>query len=125
MRFEKRSAGRLGAVMQLRVDIGEVRFMVTKVAEPKVDFATNAQKVDKRSGALLWQVQVMALDESGGEILTVVVDAEPVFRVGEFVQVEDLVAMPWSQGDRSGVAFRAGRISPLAGAKPAEPGKAA
>lgn len=111
--------------MQLRVDIGQVRFMVTKVAEPKVDFATNAQKVDKRSGALLWQVQVMALDESGGEILTLVVDAEPVFRVGEFVQVEDLVAMPWSQGDRSGVAFRAGRISPLPGAKPGEPGKAA
>jgi len=55
----------------------------------------------------------------------VVVDAEPVFRVGEFVQVEDLVAMPWSQGDRSGVAFRAGRISPLTGAKPGEPGKAA
>ena len=58
--------------MQLRVDIGDVRFMVTKAAEPKVDFNTNAQKVDKRSGALLWQVQVqvMALDESGGEILT-------------------------------------------------------
>ena len=47
---------------------------------------------------------------------------------GEAVDVqpiEDLVAMPWSQGDRSGVAFRAGRISPLAGAKPGEPGKAA
>ena len=111
--------------MQLRVDIGQVRFMVTKAAEPKVDFSTNAQKVDRRSGALLWQLQLMALDESGGEILTVVVDAEPIFRVGEFVHVEDLVAMPWSQGDRSGVAFRAGRISPLSGAKPVEPGKAA
>src|SRR3954453_16862943 len=108
--------------MQLRLGVGEVEFLGTKGAERMVDFTTNAQKVDRGSGALLWQVQVMALDESGGEILTVVVDAEPVFRVGEFVQVEDLVATPWSQGDRSGVAFRAGRISPLSGAKPAEPG---
>ncbi len=111
--------------MQLRVSINDVRFMVTKGPEPKVDFQTNAQKVDKRSGALLWQVQLMALDETGGEILTVVVDGDPAVRVGEFVQVEDLVALPWSQGERSGVAFRAGKIGPLQGSKPAEPGKAA
>ncbi len=97
--------------MQLRVDVAGVRFMVTKAHEPKVDFETKAQKVDRRTGALMWQIQLMALDESGGEILPVVVDAEPAFPVGEFVRVENLVAMPWSQGERSGVSFRAGRIS--------------
>ena len=63
------------------------------------------------TGALLWQVQLMALDETGGEILTVTVDAEPKLPVGEFVLLHDLVAIPWSQGDRSGVAFRAAGLT--------------
>ena len=111
--------------MQLRVDVAGVRFMVTKAHEPKVDFDTKAQKVDKRTGAHLWQIQLMALDESGGEILPVIVDAEPAFQVGEYVRVQNLVAMPWSQGDRSGVSFRAGTISSVNSAKPGEAGKAA
>ena len=55
------------------------------------------------------QLQVMALDETGGEILTVTLDGEPKINVGEFVQLHDLVAIPRSQADRSGVAFRARR----------------
>jgi hypothetical protein len=111
--------------MQLRVVVDDVRFMVTKAAEPKLDFDTHAQKVDKRSGALLWQVQLMALDDTGGDILTVVVDTQLPFKVGEYVQVEDLVALPWSQGERSGVAFRAAKIGPIPASKPAEPGRPA
>jgi hypothetical protein len=65
------------------------------------------QKIDKATGALLWQLQVMALDDTGGEILTVTLDAEPKISVGEFVQLHNLVVIPWNQGDRSGVAFRA------------------
>jgi hypothetical protein len=111
--------------MQLRVDTAGVRFMVTKALEPKIDFDTKAQKVDKRTGAHLWQIQLMALDESGGEILPVIVDTETTFQVGEYVRVENLVAMPWSQNERSGVSFRAGKIVPTAPGKPIEPGKAA
>jgi hypothetical protein len=110
--------------MRLRVDTSAVRFMVTKGGEAKWDRDANQQKVDRASGALLWELQLMALDESGGEIIKVTLDTEPKFSVGEFVQVEDLVAIPWSQGDRSGVAFRA-RVTSASGAKSADVGKAA
>ena len=100
--------------MRIKMDTTSVRFMVTKPHEAKVDRDSQQQKVDRTTGALLWQVQVMALDESGGEILTVTVDQEPKVSVGEFVHVQGLVAIPWSQGDRSGVAFRAASISPIA-----------
>ena len=53
----------------------------------------------------------MALVETGGEILTVTLDGEPKVNVGEFVQLHDLVAIPWSQAYRSGVAFRAAGLT--------------
>jgi hypothetical protein len=93
--------------MRLKVDTTGAQFMVTRPGEAKVDRDTQRQKVDRATGALLWQVQVMALDESGGEIITVTVDSEPKVAVGQFVRLDSLVAIPWSQGDRSGVAFRA------------------
>lgn len=98
--------------MRIKMDTTAIRFMITKPAAPKTDQKTGQQKVDNRTGALLWQLQVMALDENGGEILTVTLDGEPKVNVGEFVLLHDLVAIPWSQGDRSGVAFRAAGISP-------------
>ena len=93
--------------MRIKMDTSMIRFMITKPPEPKMDREAGRQKVDRATGALLWQVQLMALDETGGEILTVTLDAEPKIGVGEFVQLRDLVAIPWSRGDRSGVAFRA------------------
>ena len=67
----------------------------------------------------------MALDETGGEILTVTLDSEPKINVGEFVQLHDLVAIPWSQADRSGVAFRAAGITALSAGKQAAESRAA
>lgn len=99
--------------MRIKMDTNSVRFMVTKPCEAKLDHDTKAQKIDRGTGALLWQLQLMALDESGAEVLTVTVDSEPSVHVGDFVQVAGLVAIPWSQGDRSGVAFRASAISAL------------
>ena len=111
--------------MRIKMDTTAIRFMVTKPAAPKTD-QKGQQKADQRTGALLWQLQVMALDENGGEILTVTLDGEPTIGVGEFVQLHDLVAIPWSQGDRSGVAFRAAGITALSTAgKPAAENRAA
>ena len=95
------------SAMRIKLDTSLIRFMITKPAEPKMDREKGLQKIDKATGALLWQLQVMALDDTGGEILTVTLDAEPKIGVGEFVQLHDLVAIPWNQGDRNGVAFRA------------------
>ncbi len=102
--------------MRIKMDTASIRFMVTRPGEAKVDRETGQQRVDRTSGALLWQVQVMALDETGGEILTVTVDSEPKVSVGEFVRLDGMVAIPWSQGDRSGVAFRAAGLSSVKGA---------
>jgi hypothetical protein len=99
--------------MRIKLDTSAIRFMITKPAVPKMDRETRQQKVDKTTGALQWQLQVMALDETGGEILTVTLDGEPKINVGEFAQLHNLVAIPWSQGDRSGVAFRAAGIAPV------------
>jgi hypothetical protein len=93
--------------MRIKMDTSMIRFMITKPAAAKMDRDSGQQKIDKATGALLWQLQVMALDDTGGEILTVTLDAEPKIGVGEFVQLHDLVAIPWNQGDRNGVAFRA------------------
>jgi len=101
--------------MRIKMDTASVRFMLTRPAEAKVDRETMQQKVDRSTGALLWQVQVMALDETGGEILNVTVDTEPAVGVGDFVRLDGLVAIPWSMGDRSGVAFRAAGIAAVKG----------
>ena len=98
--------------MRIKLDTTAIRFMTTKPAAPKMDRETRQQKVDKTTGALQWQLQVMALDDTGGEILTVTLDAEPKMSVGEFVQLHNLVAIPWNQGDRNGVAFRAAGMTP-------------
>jgi hypothetical protein len=102
--------------MRIKMDTALIRFMITKPGEPKIDRETRGQKIDKTTGALLWQVQVMALDDTGGEILAVTIDSEPKFNVGEYVQLHELVAIPWSQGDRSGVAFRAADVTSVSAA---------
>jgi hypothetical protein len=56
------------------------------------------------------------LDTAGGEVLALTVAGEPDVGVGQPVSVEGLIAMPWSQGDRSGVAFRATLIRSAGGA---------
>jgi len=100
-----------GLSMELRIDTTGVQFMVTREAAPKLDHETKTQRADRVTGALLWVVQVMALDPTGGEIIAVTVDAEPKVGVGQYVALTGLRAIPWSQGERSGVAFRATGLS--------------
>ncbi|MGH9072238.1 MAG: hypothetical protein ACRDX8_14005, partial [Acidimicrobiales bacterium] len=71
---------------------------------------TGAPRLDNETGQPLWQCQLAALDETGGEVLNVTVAGALEVAVGAPVAVEGLVAIPWSQGDRSGVAYRAASI---------------
>jgi hypothetical protein len=100
--------------MRLRIDTTAAQFFCTRAAEQRTVHETGAPRIDKETGLVLWQVQLMALDQDGGEILAVTVAGEPKVKVGEPVAVDGLVAIPWSQGDRSGVAFRATSIRPAA-----------
>jgi len=97
--------------MKLRIDTKGVTFMCTRVPEQRTNFETGAPRIDKATGQTLWLVQVIALDASGGEVLAVTVAGEPKVTVGQAVSVSGLVALPWSQDSRYGVAYRAEEIT--------------
>jgi len=105
--------------MKLRIDTTGVSFVCTRAPEPRIAFDTSQAKTDRETGLPLWQVQLMALDTSGGDVIAVTVAGDPNVTVGQPVQVDGLVALPWSQEGRSGIAFRADAIrasgAPLAG----------
>jgi hypothetical protein len=84
-----------------------------------VERETGRQRADTQTGELLFTVQVMALDDTGGDVLSVTVPGEPRVTVGQDVRIEGLVATYWEQNGRSGVAFRAASITPVEAARPA------
>lgn len=96
--------------MKLNIDVNGVQFFCTRGAEARTDRDTGVPRIDRETGLPLWQVQVAALDATGGEVLAVTLAGEPSVAVGQMVTIEGLVAIPWSQGDRSGVAYRAAAI---------------
>lgn len=99
--------------MKLNIDTTGVTFLCTREPKAKTDRETGVPKVDRETGEAQWQIQLAALDSTGGEVLLVTVAGRPDVGVGSPVSVEDLVAIPWSQGERSGVAYRAGAIRSL------------
>jgi len=112
-------ANRKVTAMKLRIDTTGVSFVCTRAAEQRLAFDSGQPKVDRETGLPLWQVQLMALDASGGDVIAVTVAGDPNVTVGQPAQVDGLVALPWSQEGRSGIAFRADAIrasgAPLAG----------
>ncbi len=102
--------------MKLLLDISRTTFTVTREVEPKVDRDTGAQRTDRNTKALLWVVQVMALDATGGEMLTITVAGDaPKVNVGQAVLPVELEAIPWAQNGRNGVAFRASSVNTPSG----------
>jgi hypothetical protein len=105
--------------MKLKIDTSAVSFVCTRSPEQRIAFDTGQPKVDRETGQPLWQVQLMALDASGADVIAVTVPGDPNINVGQPAHVEGLVALPWSQEGRSGVAFRADSLraagAPLAG----------
>src|SRR3954453_6152398 len=89
-----------------------MQFMCAAPARPVTDFDTGAQKADE-NGELLFNVQIVALDDEGAQILQLKVPGDPKVDQGTMLRIDGLVALPWSMGDRSGVAFRANRIQSL------------
>ena len=105
--------------MKLRIDKSKVSFTVTKETQNKTD-NEGRQRADRTTGELLFTVQVMALDDTGGEMLTVTVAGQPPkVSVGQTVDPVELEAIPWAQNGRNGVAYRAKELKPLTAAKAA------
>lgn len=97
--------------MKLRIETTGVTFLCTRIPEQRTNFDTGAPRIDKTTGQVLWQVQLIALDATGGEVVAVTVAGEPKVAVGQPVAVAGLVALPWSQDGRSGIAYRAETIT--------------
>jgi hypothetical protein len=98
--------------MRLVLDVSRARFTVSKPPEEKRDLE-GKQRADKRTGALLFTVQLVAFDETGAEVITVTVAGQlPKVAVGQDVSPVELEAIPWSQEKRSGVAYRAKEVRP-------------
>src|SRR5918911_2106436 len=103
--------------MRLIIDTSKAAsggLMVARGFEPKVDITTGRIKTDRTTGQELYTVQLMALDEKGGEVITVTVaGASREIPVMTPVSVVELEAIPWNNNGRSGVAFRAASVTPV------------
>jgi hypothetical protein len=97
--------------MKLTIDTTGKTFTVTKGVEEKDQ--NGRQKADRNTNELLWQVQVMALDETGGEMLNVTLagNAMPKITVGASVVPVELEAIPWATNGKNGVAYRLFEVS--------------
>ncbi len=105
--------------MKLIIDTQGKTFTVTKAAVEKQD-QNGRQKQDRITNEPLWTVQVMALDETGGEMLNVTVAGQmPKVTVGTAIGLAELEAIPWATNGKNGVAFRAKSITALGATKAA------
>ncbi|HEY9408951.1 MAG TPA: hypothetical protein VIP77_05160 [Jiangellaceae bacterium] len=106
--------------MRLLVDTTGKKFTVTKDVAEKTD-QNGRQKMDRNTQEPLWTVQVMALDETGGEMLNVTLagNAAPKVTVGVDVNPVELEALPWATNGKNGVAYRAKSLNPLSASKAA------
>jgi hypothetical protein len=102
--------------VKLLIDTNSTVFLAGGAPAPVVDFETKQPKLDRESGEPLYAVQVIAMQDGESDIITVKVPGlPPTLPQGTPVRVLDLVATPWSNNGRSGVAFRAVRIEPAQG----------
>jgi hypothetical protein len=106
--------------MRLVLDTAKVTFTVTKAAEPKTEFGSGKQKMNRASQLPEWVVEVLAMDSERGEVIRVTVAGDqPKVNQGQPVRFEELEAIPWANNGRDGVAYRAAAIHSAAQARAA------
>lgn len=100
--------------MRLPIDTTGVIFLCALAPEPVIDFETKRQKGDA-NGEPLYSVQLVLLADGGAEVITCKIVGTPATGLvsGAPVNVVGLVATTWSMGDRSGVSFKAGSVTPV------------
>ena len=86
---------------------------------------TGQVRVDRQTGQTIYQVGLCLMSGTAADVVTVSVPGEPSgVQRGMPVQVRDLVATPWENEGRHGIAFRAAEIKPLS-APPSTPSRSA
>lgn len=98
--------------MRLDIDTKDKHFTVTKAPEAKTEAHSGTQRVDRDTNDPLWSTQVLARDDTGGEIINITTAGEkPDVEPGEEVDPIGLYASPWTaRGDRRGVAYQAAAL---------------
>jgi hypothetical protein len=101
--------------MRLVLKDEKYSFTVTKAAEPKTEFGSKQQRMNRQSNLPEWVVEVLAQDAERGEVIRVTVTGDqPKVTPGTHIRFDDLEAFPWHNNDRDGVAYRAAAIQPAA-----------
>ena len=87
-------------------------FVVSRPPQPKND-NDGRQKTERDTGELLHVSELVAMDDTGAEVIKVTTAGEPKIAKRQLVTVLKLVATPWNIDGRGGVAFRAEAITPV------------
>ena len=98
--------------MQLEIKTDGVEFVVSRAPQPK-NGNDGRQKTDRETGELLHVTELVAMDETGAEVIKVTTAGQPRVTKRQAVTVVKLVATPWTIDGRGGVAFRAESITPV------------
>ena len=102
----------VGLTVQLEIKTQGVEFVVSRAPQPKND-NDGRQKADRDSGAPLYVTELVAMDDTGAEVIKVTTAGQPRITTRQLVTVVKLVATPWNIDGRGGVAFRAESITPI------------
>jgi len=88
--------------MQLVLKDERYAFTVTRAAEPKTEFGSGQQKMNRASKLPEWVVEVLAMDSERGEVIRVTVTGDqPKVSQGQPVRFEELEAIPWANNGRN------------------------
>ncbi|MEV0935587.1 hypothetical protein ACIBMX_21765 [Streptomyces phaeochromogenes] len=75
---------------------------------------TGQLRVDRETGKTMYQVGLCMMAGTSADVVNVSVAGEPAgVQLGMPVAVRDLIATPWENDGRHGIAFRAAEIRPL------------
>src|SRR5919112_3294254 len=109
--------------MQLEIKTDGVEFVVSRAPQHKND-NDGRQKTDRETGAPLHVTELVAMDETGAEVIKVTTAGQPRIVKRQLVTVVKLVATPWNIDGRGGGAFRADSLVPVP-TTPPRPARAA
>ena len=100
----------IGDNMRLPIDTTSIKFATAGAAEPVLDYATKAPKLDE-NGVPIFSVPVFVAGSGIKDSITIKVSGD-VKGLSEFtvVKITNLIAQTWEVGDNHGVSFKADRI---------------